>query len=298
MERKKELPENKTNHLSTVVLFAAAVIWGSSFFIMKDTVDSFPFNYLITIRFGTAALLLSLIFHKRLKQIDRTTVLRGLLAGFTLFISYWFQTAGLLETTPGKNAFLTAVYCVMIPFLNWLFFKSRPDRYNVIAAFLCITGIGFVSLSGDLSISRGDGLTLICGFCFAINMILISYYSKKTDLIVLSILQFAFAALFGLITAMTTEVFPSEISIRTAVSIVYLAVVVTAIAFTFQNYGIKHEDASRASIILSLESVFGVFFSVIFYHEKLTVQILIGFIIIFIAVITSETKWSFLRQQK
>lgn len=292
------MPENKTNHLSTVVLFAAAVIWGSSFFIMKDTVDSFPFNYLITIRFGTAALLLSLIFHKRLKQIDRTTVLRGLLAGFTLFISYWFQTAGLLETTPGKNAFLTAVYCVMIPFLNWLFFKSRPDRYNVIAAFLCITGIGFVSLSGDLSISRGDGLTLICGFCFAINMILISYYSKKTDLIVLSIFQFAFAALFGLITAMTTEVFPSEISIRTAVSIVYLAVVVTAIAFTFQNYGIKHEDASRASIILSLESVFGVFFSVIFYHEKLTVQILIGFIIIFIAVITSETKWSFLRQQK
>ena len=61
-----------------------------------------------------------------------------------LFLAYYTQTVGITDTTPGKNAFLTAVYCVLVPFLFWAVDKARPDKFNIIAAVLCIAGIGLV----------------------------------------------------------------------------------------------------------------------------------------------------------
>ena len=79
----------------------------------------------------------------------------GGLFGVFLFIAYTTQTFGLTGTTPSKNAFLTATYCVLVPFLAWRVFHRRPDQYNLLAAFLCITGVGLVSLSGDLTVTWG-----------------------------------------------------------------------------------------------------------------------------------------------
>lgn len=289
------MKETTAKKLALPALFAAAIIWGSSFFIMKDTVDDFPVFYLIAVRFLIASILIGACGYKRLKTIDKDTIIAGFVMGLTLFIAYIFQTFGLVGTTPGKNAFLTAAYCVMVPFFEWLFFKNRPDRYNIIAAVACLIGIGFVSLDGDLTIGWGDGLTLICGVFFSLNIIAIAHYTKKHDILMLTALQFGFAGLMSLICAMFFETWPSSVPPSTWAAIAYLAVMVTAVAFSFQNFGIKYEDASRASIVLALESVFGVLFSAIFYGETLSPKVLLGFVIIFVSVITSETKLSFLR---
>lgn len=58
-----------------------------------------------------------------------------------------------METTPGKNAFLTTAYCILVPFLYWITDKRRPDLYNFSAAFLCLAGIGLVSMDGSFSMS-------------------------------------------------------------------------------------------------------------------------------------------------
>ena len=77
------------------------------------------------------------------------------LGGF-LYLAYSIQTYVLAQTTPSKNAFLTAVYCVLVPFLTWAVVKTRPDRYNIAAALLCVTGVGLVSLTEELTINTGD----------------------------------------------------------------------------------------------------------------------------------------------
>ena len=70
----------------------------------------------------------------------------------------------------------------------------------------------------------------------------------------------------------------------------------TGICFLLQTIGQKHTSPQTASIILTLESVFGTLLSVIFYHERLSLKTATGFLLIFAAVLISETKLSFLRR--
>lgn len=283
--------------LARCVLFAAAFFWGSSFFIMKNTVDVFPPNYLLAIRFTVASALLAVVFHKRLKKIDKTYIRSGFIIGLSLFLGYFFQTYGLEGTTPGKNAFLTATYCVIVPFMYWAVDKTKPDAYNLTAAFICLIGIGFVSITSSFSMGWGDGLTILSGVFYALNMISVSRHSRDLDVIVLTVIQFAFVALFCWIGALLFETWPAAVSAGSIVSLLYLAVVVTGVAFLFQNLGLKWENPTTASIILSLESVFGVLFSILFYGESVTPRLLLGFVLIFFAVILSETKLFFLKNR-
>lgn len=281
--------------LPKLALFIAAFIWGSSFFIMKDTVDVFPPYILLGIRFTIASILLGIIFFKRLRQINYDYVRKGAVIGLLLFLAYSTQTIGITETTPGKNAFLTAVYCVIVPFLFWLVDRSKPDRYNFFAALICISGIGLVALKGDFSIGYGDAFTLLGGFLYAGHMVSVAKLGKEKDPIILTILQFAFAALFSWCIGLTFEKFPGNWETDNLIGLLYLAIFATAAALLFQNMGQKWTHPSAAAIILSLESVFGVLFSIVFYGEQLTGRLTIGFLMIFIAVVVSETKLSFIK---
>ena len=113
--------------LGRASLLGATLIWGSSFIILKSTLDSVPTLWVLALRFTGAALLMALMGAKELRQLDRGYIKKGLGLGAALFVAYTLQTFGLEHTTPGKNAFLTATYCVIVPFMWWLFSRKRPD---------------------------------------------------------------------------------------------------------------------------------------------------------------------------
>ena len=284
--------------LAKPMLFIAAFIWGSSFFIMKNTLDVMPTFFLLAIRFTVGAVLLSLVCWKKWKGFTIDYLWRGAIIGGFLFLAYSVQTFGLAGTTPSKNAFLTAVYCVIVPFLYWAVARQRPDRYNILAALLCITGVGLVSLTADLSVTWGDLLTLCCALFYAAHIVAVAKVSPGKDIYLLTVFQFAFAALYAWVCALATEQFPftafSDVSVW--LSMAYLCVMATTVALLFQNVGQVWSDPASASVILSLESVFGVLCSVIFYGDPVTPRLLAGFALIFVAVVCSETKFSFLKK--
>jgi len=282
--------------LAKPMLFAAAFIWGSSFFIMKNTLDAIPTFYLLATRFTAGALLLGLVFWKRRRRLSRDYLWRGAVLGGLLFLAYVIQTFRLALTTPSKNAFLTAVYCIIVPFLHWAAARKKPDRYHILAAVLCVAGVGFVSLNGTLSMEAGDFLTLICAFFYAAHIVAVSQLSQTRDICLLTVLQFLFAAVFSWIGGLLFETFPAQAYTRPEVllPLAYLCIMATAVALLFQNVGQVWSDPASAAIILSLESVFGVLCSVLFYGDAMTPPLLLGFTLIFIAVICSETKFSFL----
>lgn len=284
--------------LPKFALFSAALIWGSSFFIVKNTVDIFPTNFLLAIRFTIGCLLLCVLFPKKLTQLNRTCLWQGIVLGLLIFTAYCIQTIGLTDTTPGKNAFLTAAYCILVPFLYWITDKRRPDLYNFSAAFLCLAGIGLVSFDGSFSMRFGDAMTLISALFFAAHIVAGARFGGKSDPILLTILQFGTASVCSWVLGFTTETFPKEIPLNAALGLLYLAVFATTIALLLQNIGLKYADPTSGAILLSLESVFGVLFSMLFYQERLTLRLGAGFLLIFIAVILSETKLSFLRKKR
>lgn len=290
--------ENTKNIAAKAALFGAAIIWGSSFLVVKNSMDVMQPHILLALRFTIGCMLLAVVFHKRLKKLNRDYFIRGGIIGLFLFGGYSLQTIGITDTTPGKNAFLTAIYCVIVPFLFWAVDKKKPDKFNILAAFTSIIGIGLVSLNGNFTIGMGDSLTLVGGLVYAGHLVAIAKLGRKKDPILLTILQFGYAAVFSWIVALAFNDFPDRWSTATISGLLYLSVFATAVAILFQNIGQKYTKPAPAAIILSLESVFGVLFSVIIYHESLTLRLIAGFSLIFIAVIISETKLGFLVRNK
>lgn len=283
--------------LAKPMLFAAAIIWGTSFFIMKNALDIMPVYSLLAVRFTAGAVLLSLVCWKRWSRFTVDYLWRGAVIGAFLFLAYLIQTFGLERTTPSKNAFLTAVYCVIVPFLYWAVMGRRPDRYNIAAALLCVTGVGLVSLNGDFTVNLGDVLTLIAACFYAAHIIAVEKTAQGKDIYLLTVFQFAFAALYAWMGSLTLETMPLKEMADPAVflPLAYLCVMATTAALLFQNVGQIWSDPASASVILSLESVFGVLFSVICYGDRVTAPMLLGFVAIFVAVVCSETKFSFLK---
>lgn len=288
--------ENKIRFLAGAGMLLTAAIWGIAFVVVKNSLDTVPPTYMLAFRFTIAAVLLAAICLKKLRGLKAPTVRAGAVLGFWLFFSYLVQTIGCQYTTAGKNAFLTSAYVVIVPFLYWLLARKRPDAFCITAAFLAIAGIGLLSLQGDMSVNRGDVLTLVCAVGFALHMIYIDRYTEHDDPVVLTVLQLAFAALFScLLSPILDGGFPAGV-FRPAVigSMFYLGIFSTMIGFLLQNVCQKYTSPATASLLLSTESVFGVLFSVLLLGEQMTPRMLAGCGLLFSAVLLSETKLSFL----
>ncbi|MGN8897518.1 DMT family transporter [Flavonifractor sp. HCP28S3_F3] len=286
---------------ATPLIILATIIWGSSFVVMKNSVDVLPTFWLLAIRFSASAIVLAIVFLPRWKVCDKQYLIGGTVMGFCLFVAYTFQTYGLERTTPGKNAFFTAVYCVIVPFLYWIIAKRRPDKFNVLAAFLCIGGIALVSVTGSnaSAFNLGDVLTLIGGFFFACHIVAVAKYSEGRDIFILTTLQFASFAIFSWIGVLVTQttVSPSVFNQDLIFGLAYLVIFSSCGALLFQNIGQKYTAPATAAVLLSLEAPFGVLFSILLTDERPTALMFLGFALIFLAVVCSETKFSFLRKK-
>lgn len=273
------------------------MIWGTSFVVQKNTLDSISTLYLLSIRFTVAAVFLLLLGIKNIKQINKEYIKGGVIMGVLLSAAYIVQTYGLVYTTPGKNAFLTASYCVITPFLFWIFKRQRPDKYNFIAAALCILGVGLISVDSNLSINKGDALTLMCGVFYAFHIMAIDRHAEGKNPALLTAVQFGTAAVITWTLALVFEPFPTEVPSSAMFSLGYLSIVCTGVCYLLQTFGQKNTPATQASILLTLEAVFGTLVSVVFYHEKMDMRLVTGFVIMFISVLISETKLSFLKRR-
>lgn len=284
--------------LADGALLFVAIIWGSGFIVIKNALEVMNPIYILILRFSFASILLGLIFYKKLLGLKMEDLKAGLIIGLVLFLGFFTQTVGLIYTNVSNSAFITASNVVMVPFIYWLISKKRPDKYGIIAAIICFLGVGILSIDWNMKINIGDLLTLICAVFFALHIVFIGIYSKKHDPILLTILQFGFAAILSLFVGLVMRVDFAPIGKDIGLTIIYLVVVNTVLAFGIQNIAQKYTTSTHAAIILCLESVFGSLFSVWLLKEELTLKLIIGSIIILIAIITAETKWSFLNNSR
>lgn len=283
--------------LGRLCLIGCTFLWGTSFVVLKSALDTMPTLWILAIRFLGAALLMTLFGFRKLKKLDQSYWKGGAVMGVFLTAAYIIQTYGLVYTTPGKNAFLTATYCVLVPFLWWIIRRQKPERSHVIAAVICFVGIGLVSLQEHLTVNPGDLITLFCGLFYGLHIIATSVYAKDRDAVLLSMVQFLTAAAICFTLAPLVSPFPTQVPSDTWLRIAYLCIMCTGVCFLLQTIGQKYTPANEVAIFLTLESVFGAAISVLFFHERLTFQVFCGFVLIFLAVLISETKPAFLQKK-
>ena len=257
-------------------LLCAACIWGFAFVIVKDSLDCVPAIYMLAFRFTIASLALALVYAKRLFAFNFSYLKYGAVLGLYLFLAYSFQTVGCVYTTAGKNAFLTAIYVILVPLLGWPLKKRRPESHVFIAALTALAGIGMLVLKdkgGALKVNIGDVLTLICGIFYAVHILFTAHYDQNRDPVLLTVFQFVFAAIFSWIAAPFIDgPFPGGAleDSKIVFSMLYLGIFSTMVAFVLQNVCLKYLQSSLAALFLSTEAVFGVFFSAVLLGENMT----------------------------
>lgn len=280
---------SKKNIWASLALLLTATIWGSAFVFQKFATDELTTSFIVAARFTGAGFITAVATMRKWHRIDRGYLLGGFLSGATMALGTGLQTVAMtLGTSPGKSAFLTAAYCVIVPFLYWLVKKEKPQKNHLLSAVICLIGIGLISWNGGGGLTLGDGVTLLCSVVFAANIISISVFSQGRDPMLLTMLQICISAIFGWISVIVTSGMPQSLSVGAAGSVLYLAIFPTALCLSLQTIGLKRVNATVATVLLSLESVFGVLFSILLYQENVTVRMGIGFAVVFVAVLISQ----------
>lgn len=288
---KKYLPE--------IGLVITAIIWGTGFIGTQLALNGgFTPIQILTIRFFIAALLLNIIFFKQVKKyIDNKSIKAGIILGIFLFIAFELQTIGLVYTTPSKNAFITAANVVIVPFIGYLIYRRKIDKWGLISSIVAIIGIGILSLEKDFSINLGDFLTLLGAIGFAFHIFYTSEFAKKYNPLVLTAIQFSVAFILSFVVQVMTSEVNISVEPIAYLGVIYLGIFSTTIGFLLQTICQKRVSETKTAIILSTESLFGTIFSVIIFKEEVTVKLVMGCLLIFLAIIVSETKLSFLKNK-
>lgn len=274
--------------LSMFGLMIVTVIWGGGFVASDMALDSMRPFQILTIRFGLATLLMGLVSMKSLKGITKAEIKAGALMGLALFAGFAFQIIGLQYTTPSKNAFLTALNVVMVPFIAFVILKKKVGIKGIIGAVLSVSGVAVLSLNGDLTLSLGDALTLLCAVGFAFQIFLTGEFVKNNRVGALNFVQMATAFLLSAGSLFVAGETDFVVSTSGILSVLYLGVVSTTLCYLIQTACQQYVDETKSAIILSMESVFGTLFSIWILHEVVTLRMLLGCGIIFVAVLIAN----------
>ena len=281
------------NWLAIGGLILVTVIWGGGFVASDMALESMKPFQIMMVRFLLASVLMGVISRGQRKSEEKLkdragAIKAGVLMGVTLFMGFAFQIIGLQYTTPSKNAFLTALNVVIVPFIAFVILKKKIGAKGIIGAVMSVLGVALLSLNGDFTVSLGDGLTLLCAVGFAFQIFFTSEFVKKYPASVLNMVQMFTAFVLSASSLMIFGENDFHVTTQGWLSVLYLGVVSTTICYLLQTACQKYIDETKAAIILSMESVFGTIFSIMILHEVVTIRMIIGCAVILAAVIISN----------
>ncbi|MBF8252039.1 MAG: EamA-like transporter family protein [Actinobacteria bacterium] len=263
-------------------LLAVAMAWGWSFVIMKDAIGRQSVSNFLFTRFSVAVVVMVLIRPNILRLMNRDLVVRAGAAGIFLGSGYIFQTLGLERTGAAITGFVTGLYIVLTPIFASIFLRQRVDRFTWICIAIATIGLAFLSIRG-WSVGFGELLTFISAIFFAIHIIALSKWSSGRDAYAMTVVQLAMCAFVSGIASISGGYsLPPDLGVWAVV--IFTAVFATAVAFIIQTWSQAHMSATKVAVILTMEVVFAALFAILFGGESLTLQSIIGGLMVITAM--------------
>lgn len=307
---------NNKKMLGNLLLLLTAMIWGTAFVFQRvgmDSIEPITFN---AARMALAAVMVGVLAfglrQRHSKGVPRQSdagasapgtevnVTRqaeesdlpwshtwkgGICCGLFLTAGSVFQQMGVVYTTAGKAGFITAMYMLLVPILNFLLFKKKNSWLVWLAVFLGVGGMYLLCVKEDFTLTRGDILVCICALMFSGHILCCDYFVKLASAVELAAIQFATAAVVSAVIAAFTENPDRAGIVAAAVPILYCGVVSGGIGYTLQIVAQKFTDPTIASLLMSLESVFAVIAGSVLLGEQMSSRELLGCAVMFAATV-------------
>ncbi|QQC65078.1 DMT family transporter [Paraburkholderia ginsengisoli] len=285
--------------LSDLMLLAVAVVWGTSYGVVKSALVFYPVLGLLALRFGITFVILSPAL-RHLRFADARTLRGVLIAGILLLGIYLCETFGILMTRAANAAFLISLCVVLTPLVEWLLLKRRPSRIEWAAVALSLLGAWLLAGDGAMSFNPGDALILLAALLRALTVCVTKRVMRDSALPPLSVtaVQSGVVA-FG--SAATAWVFTSHqqwqaVPTLTGHStfwayVAYLVLACTLFAFFAQNFAIKRSSPTRVSLLMGSEPAFGAVFASIWLGERISTTAWVGGALIVAASVLATVRW-------
>ncbi|EKD50859.1 MAG: drug/metabolite transporter (DMT) superfamily permease, partial [uncultured bacterium] len=270
-------------------LICMTVIWGSTFFVVKDQLRFIDPVTMVFYRFAAASLILGLyLFFRRIPLFHNWR--RGLIVGFWLWVIYVAQNIGMLYTTASNSGFITALNIVFVPILSLMMFRHMPSKTRILASCVSVTGMWL--LTGGLhGMNCGDVITLFSALACAFYVLYSDKYLKQGMSPVVLCFQSLFVVFVLSFVWMVVLQRPFELNpSRTLGALLYLTLVATVLAFTVNLYVQKISTPMRVTLIYASEPVFAALFACYFLGESLNRVQWLGGGLIVLAMMLSELK--------
>jgi len=269
--------------LAPWALLLVAASWGWAFVIMKDSIARQSVNNFLFSRFALAVVVMLLLRPHVIKLFTKDLVLPSAFAGFFLGTGYILQTLGLERTGAAVTGFITGLYVVFTPLIAAVILKARITLLTWGCVLLATVGLALLSLQG-WSIGFGELLVLGSAFCFGVHIISLGKWSSGRDAYAMTVIQLAMCALLSGLASVAEGGYSPPPDSGVWFTVIFTAVVCTAIAFMVQTWSQAHMSTTKVAVILTMEVVFAAIFAVLFGGERLSFQIALGGTLVVIAM--------------
>ncbi len=276
--------------IASVVLGVVALVWGTTYAVIKDTLSVVEPYSLMMMRFSFSAIILSGIYFKKLRKLSWDDIKRGSIIGIFMFLAFYFLIISIRFTTASKFSFIIGAYVLIVPFLSYGLGRRKLNRNEVIGAIVATIGLGFLTIERGISFNLWDLVAGCCSFFFAAHMVAIEKYSGKSDAIALTIIQFIVTALIFIVLTGVKEGYNFSVLPQIKWTLGYLVIVSTVIPFAIQNIVQRYISATATALILTLQSAFGSIFAVYYLDERMSLQMILGCILIFVAIVLQQIR--------
>jgi drug/metabolite transporter (DMT)-like permease len=278
-----------------LALAFCTVLWGSTFVVVKNSLDRSSVFVFLAVRFSLAGLCMAVFAWRVLRNLRRDEIFAGLRLGFFMFGGYAFQTAGLQYTTASNSGFITGSSVVLVPLILAMFWGKRVTWWVYFGTIAAAAGLYFLTVpaGGIAHLNRGDVLTFFAATFYAVHIILVGEYTREHSAAALSVLQVVACAGMAWLTAFGAHAirwqglrFESTGSLWLGVAI--CAIFATAVAFSLQLWAQQYTTPSHAAILFTLEPVFAVATSYVVLSERLGARSLIGATLVLAGILAAE----------
>lgn len=276
------------------LLFFIALIWGSTFIIVKKTIEQIPPVAFNSIRFLIASILLLAIFLYRPKKLNRQVFLDGSVLGVVLFLTFTCQTIGLKFVTASETGFITGLYLIFVPLISVLFLGKKIEFKTGVAVLIAFLGLFLISFTGKVSVGIGEFLVLLNALFVAFHILLVDYYGKRDDVFALTSIQIFVLTILSVLYTTFFEGWSFKLTLNGEVIFAFLltGVFATVVAFLIQTYAQKYTTPTKAAVIFTFEPLSSAFFGYFLGGEVLKFSQYVGAFLIFISMLILEIKFN------
>ncbi len=274
-----------------IALLVITFIWGSTFTIVKQSLDQVSPVLFVATRFWIATLLVAAFMPRQVFRISGKALFQGFVLSAFLLGGFIFQTLGLRSTTPAYSAFITGLSVLLVPLLGYFILRHRPRPQTIAGVVLATLGLYMLLIqASNLKIGAGDVLTMICAILFAFHILFLGLFVSTADYRQLMLLQMAGSAVMSTVLIPILETPFIVWSNGLVIAFFITGVLATALAFYVQARAQQFTTPNHTALIFSLEPFFAALFAYWILGHVLSAREWVGGVFILAGILVSELR--------